>query len=177
LPSRQVSSALAVIRCELREWAPALNHQGRPAAWAVLEARLSGKLLSRGLADEHGRVALFLPYPEPVTHTLGSPPTGSPPPTNAPQFRDQEWALEISAFYERLRPATVGEHTAPPDLNNILTQPPATLWADTERTRPLTEAHLQFGRELVLRSRDFTTGPIEGTPQSVLFITPAGSPP
>ena len=177
-PSRHAPPSSAVIRAELREWLPQGNHEGgQPAAYAVLEARSAGRLLARGFADEQGRVGLIFPYPEPVTHTLGSPPASSPPPASAPQLRDQEWTIELSASYDRLRPAPILDRPGLADLNDILTQRPASLWADGERTRPLTEANLQFGRELVLRSRDFTAGAVEGTPRSVLFITPAGSPP
>ena len=175
--SRQAPPSMAVARAELREWRPGANHEGNPAAWAVLEARSSGRLLARGFADEQGRVALIFSYPEPVTHTLGSPPGGSPPPASAPQLRDQEWTIEVAARYARLSPAPAGDRPSFADLSDILTQPPARLWADSERGRPLSEANLQFGRELVLRSRDFTADPIEGAPKSVLFITPAGSPP
>jgi hypothetical protein len=176
-PSRQAPPSLAIVRAELREWQPGTNHEGRPAAWAVLEARSSGRLLARGFADEQGRVGLIFPYPEPVTHTLGSPPASSPPAAAAPQLRDQEWTIEVVASYGRLHPAPVGDRPSLADLSDILTQPSASLWADSERGRALTEANLQFGRELVLRSRDFTASPIEGAPKSVLFITPAGSPP
>ena len=172
-PARQAPTSMAVVRAELREWQPGSSHEGRPAAWAVLEARLSGRLLARGFADEQGRVALIFPYPEPVTHTLSSPPANSPPPETAPQLRDQEWAIEFTALYAPL----VADRGSFADLNDILTQRSASLWSDTERGRPLTEATLQFGRELVLRSRDFAADPIEGEPTSVLFITPAGSPP
>jgi hypothetical protein len=176
-PSRQAPTSMAVVRAELREWRPGGNHEGNPAAWAVLEARLSGRLLARGFADEQGRVALIFPYPEPITHTLGSPPSGSPPQAGAPQLRDQEWTIEIAAFCEPLRPAPIGNRPSLADLSDILTQKPATLWADTERGRTLGEVTLHFGRDLVLRSRDFAADPIGGTPKSVLFITSAGSPP
>ena len=175
-PSRQAPTSMAVVRAELHEWRPGTSHEGNPAAWAVLEARLSGRLVARGFADELGRVAMIFPYPEPVTHTLGSPPSGSPQPAGAPQLRDQEWTIEFAAFCEPLRPAPIGNRPALADLDDILTQRSATLWADTERSRLLGEATLHFGRELVLRSRDFGAGAI-GAPKSVLFITPAGSPP
>jgi hypothetical protein len=64
-----------------------------------------------------------------------------------------------------------------PDLKFTLAQPPATLWADAARTEPLLEVLLQYGRERVLKSKPIATSPPSSLRQSVLFITPAVSPP
>jgi hypothetical protein len=63
-----------------------------------------------------------------------------------------------------------------PDLRAMLSQPEATLWADSELTMPLDTVSLRYGRELIVKSRP----PLSMSPptrQSVLFITPAVSPP
>lgn len=171
--SRATPAAMAVLRAELREWKTDGNHQGEPARWAVVEARMAGRLLSRGVADENGLVALIFPYPAPVTHPLGSPPAISPPGAEGPALRDQQWTIELSASFDRIRPqAPFPGAPALPDIADVLTQSPATLWVDSERQEALTETTLSFGRELVLRS---TTG-INAT-GSVVFISAAGSPP
>jgi hypothetical protein len=66
-----------------------------------------------------------------------------------------------------------------PDLRATLDQlnaPPATLWADFATLEELAGVTLKYGQELILKSQDsITVSP--PVPQSVLFITPAGSPP
>jgi len=67
-----------------------------------------------------------------------------------------------------------------PDLRFTLSQPAATLWADAEQTEILQETNLRFGRELILKSRPPSSSPpspLSQTRDSVLFITPAVSPP
>ena len=179
-PSRSVPAAMAVIRAELRDPWAGPDHQGGPAAWAVIEAHIPGQPTVRGIANDKGRIALIFPYPDPGSEAFASPPD-SPllsPPAGSSSLRHQVWNIALQAAYKPMHPVPVGRATPPiPDLRDILMQPPATLWADTKRTKPLTEARLTFGQELILRSTDFTTEPIGGTPMSVLLITPAGSPP
>lgn len=171
--SRATPAAMAVLRAEIREWKTDGNHQGEPARWTMVEARMAGRLLSRGVADENGLVALIFRYPAPVTHPLGSPPAISPPGAEGPALRDQQWTIELSASFDRIRPqGPFPGAPALPDIGDVLTQSPATLWVDSERQEALTEATLSFGRELVLRS---TTG--INTTGSVVFISAAGSPP
>ena len=180
--SRSVPAAMAVLRAELREWSAGGNHEGEPARWAVLEARSEGRLIARGVADDKGSVALLFAYPAPVTHPLGSPPAISPPGAEGPALRDQQWPIELSASFDRLNPSPpflnwpyppYPRWPALPDLADVLTQSPATLWSDSERTEVLTEAVLSFGRELIVGSIDRTTD----RARSVLFISAAGSPP
>jgi hypothetical protein len=69
-----------------------------------------------------------------------------------------------------------------PDLRETLMQPQAVMWADRAQTEPLTETLLNYGRETILRSLDQNNAfqqspPSSSTRGSVLFITPAGSPP
>ncbi|HEY3079920.1 MAG TPA: hypothetical protein VGM69_08435 [Chloroflexota bacterium] len=162
---RPVPPGLAALRAEL--WDPLAE---RPAAWAVLETRVEGLPVARGLADERGRLVVIVPYPEPLSTGLGSPPgpDGLHSPPASRRLTEQSWPVTLRARYAA-RPGASGV----PDLCDLLAQPPAPLWADTARTEQLVEARLLFGQELVLRTRD-TAG---GGPLSALWITPAGSPP
>jgi hypothetical protein len=172
--SRSVPAAMAVLRAELREWKSSGDHEGEPARWAVLEARIGGQRIERGIADEKGLVALMFAYPPPVTHPLGSPPAISPPGAEGPSLRDQQWTIELSASFDRLSPAPPFPGApALPELVEVLDQAPATLWADTERNEVVTEANLSFGQELIVRSVDRA----RDKARSILFISAAGSPP
>jgi hypothetical protein len=162
-PTRPVAPGMAVIRMEL--WDALAD---RPAAWALVEASIDAPPLTvAGLADERGSLALIFPYPEPPPLTHGSP-LGSPPAGASPSFIEQSWPIHLEAAYVSGRSAA-----ALPDLRAALRQTPADLWADAERTQPLTEVTLRYGRELVVRTHDAT----HGKALSKLFITPAGSPP
>jgi hypothetical protein len=157
-PARTVPAGLAVARAELRE---AVSR--RPAAWAMLEVRTPDGRGFRGLADDEGRVAVIFPYPEPIGFMVGSPSVRVGPP-----LTEQSWTISVRARYSAL---SSGEIL--PDLCEVERQSPATLWVDTALTRECTAATLQFGRELILRSEDATTG----TSTSELLISLAGSPP
>jgi hypothetical protein len=160
---------MAVMRAELHEWQPGAEAVGDPAAWAVIEARINRRPWARGIADDHGRIVLIFPYPEPLTNSLVSPPGAI-----RTAVQEQEWRIELVAAYSRLSPVRSVPGAQPiPELSDVLTQRPALLWADSQRGRLFDEVTLKFGRELVVRSID----PIEGVPTSVVFITPAGSPP
>jgi hypothetical protein len=173
--SRKVPAAVAVIRAELREWKAEGDHLGEAAAWAVIEASLDGREVARGYADERGRIALIFPYPDPVTDAMDSPPYSSlSPPGAAPALlKGQQWAIELTARYARLRPEPPMRNIQPvPDLTEVFSQPPAILYANSQLDRLLDLETLHFGQELILRSRNS-----EGESLPVLFITPAGSPP
>jgi len=183
-PTRSVASGMAAIRADL--WDTSLD---APAAWAVIEASSAGKFLGRGIADDAGRIALIFSYPTPLAFTPASPPgspLGSPPGATSPPLTEQVWPLELRAFYTPDRPvgsppdfiAEAGPSL--PDLRFTLSQPAATLWADAELTEALPETNLRFGRELILKSRPSPSSPpspLSQTRESVLFITPAVSPP
>lgn len=179
-PVRSVPSGMAVLRADL--WDTAIDG---PAAWAMIEVFTGGKLIGSGIADEAGRIAVIFPYPAPLTFAPASPPgspPGSPPVATSPPLTDQVWSLEIRALYTPDRPLVsppVFFDTAQdlPDLKFTLSQPPATLWADAEQTEILEETNLRFGRELILKSRPSSGSPPAATRDSVLFITPAVSPP
>lgn len=172
--SRSVPAAMAVLRADLREWKTGGDHEGEPARWALVEARMAGRLVARGIADDRGSVALLFAYPAPVTHPLGSPPVISPPGAEGPALRDQQWTIELSASFDKLSPEPPAPGSpALPELTEVLAQSPATLWADTERSEILTETVLGFGRELIVRSVDR----LSNRSRSVLLISAAGSPP
>ncbi len=182
--TRNVVSGMAAIRADL--WDTSLD---APAAWAVIEAFTAGKFLGRGVADEAGRIALIFSFPAPLTFAPASPPgspLGSPPVATSPPLTEQVWTLELRAFYTPDRPVASPpnfiEEAGPPlpDLRFTLSQPAATLWADAELTEILQQTDLRFGRELILKSRPSPSSPpspLSQTRDSVLFITPAVSPP
>ncbi len=164
--SRQAPAGMAVIRADL--WDPNLaDGKGGPAAWAVLEAVVAGPapLRVRGLADARGRVALIFPYPEPTGAPL-SPIAGSPLGATGPALLDQAWEVELQAAYQPSDPPP-----DIPDLCDALTQPAADLWDDLGQ-HPLTQQTLNYGQELVVRSKDDT----DRTRPAVLVVTAAGSP-
>jgi hypothetical protein len=140
------------------------------------------------VADEGGKVALIFPYPAPQRFAFGSPPggpVGSPPAAIGPALSEQVWTLTLRVFYSptTTRAAPLDEYDAPPVLpflQDILRQPEATLWDDLGAGQVLSNVSLRFGRDLVLKSRDsvvLSPPPTLSARQSVLFITPAGSPP
>jgi hypothetical protein len=138
--SRPVPEGMGVLRTELWD-----VDAGRPAAWALVEAKAGEQRTVAGMADADGRVMLPLPYPKPVV-TLGSP-FGSPLGGGGP-LTQQSWPVTFTVRYRRRTPVP-----PIPDLIETLTQPPATAWQETSRTTPWTSAALRFGRELVLASR------------------------
>jgi len=155
-PTRSVPGGMAVLRADL--WDAQAN---APAAWALLEAQIEGQAPVQGFADVMGRVALIFPYPKPITFVPGSP--GVPPQAANTALTEQEWSVQLQAFYARLSPVP-----SIPDLCATLAQPPADLWADVAQTGILAGVTLRFGQELVVQSKDAP---------SVLLITPAVSPP
>jgi hypothetical protein len=179
-PARTAPGGMAVLRAEL--WDTSING---PAAWAVMEVYEGDKLIGQGVSDEEGRVALIFSYPPPITFGASSPPgspLGSPPVVSGPPLTEQVWALGLRVLYTPERPVSsplnsIEPEQSLPDLGFTLSQPEATLWADAELSEVLQEAHLRFGRELILKSRPSPSSPVSSPRDSVLFITPAVSPP
>lgn len=179
-PMRTVPSGMAVVRADL--WDTSTNG---PAGWAVIEVLTAGKFLGRGIADDAGRIAVIFPYPTPLRFAPASPPASppvSPPVATSPPLTEQVWPLELRALYTPARPVLsppdfFDAGTVLPDLRFTLSQPAATLWADAEQTEILEETNLRFGRELILKSTTSPASPLSTTRDSVLFITPAVSPP
>jgi hypothetical protein len=146
--ARPVPAGCAVVRADLWD-----AHAGAPAAWAVLEVRAPGLAPARGLADARGGVAVVFPYPEP------SGLDGSPPSLERRALSAQSWPVRLRVFA-----APQADPVPPrPDLCTVLTQPEATLLAGASPATPLTDATLDYGRELVLRT----------SAESVLVVTPA----
>lgn len=177
-PARSVPSGMAAVRADLWD---ATNDA--PASWAVIEASLDDRVIARGIADEQGRIALMFPYPAPRPFSMISPPAsplGSPPGPSSLPLTEQVWPIRLRALYTAARPALSPPapfETSPPlpELRFTLAQPEASIWSDADLTEPLLEASLRYGHELVLQSQ--ATSPPSQARQSVLFITPAVSPP
>ncbi len=132
----------------------------KPAAWAVLEARLEGQPPVRGLANEQGRIALIFPYPEPAPALVTSPP-GSPPGGARRPLSEQTWLIQLQAFYTPRTP------TLPiPHLEDVLNQAPATLLDSLSPLVALSDVSLAFGKELIVKSQS----------RSTLLLIPTGSP-
>jgi hypothetical protein len=178
-PVRSVPAGMAVVRADL--WDAASD---TAASWAVMEATLSDRVIARGIADEQGRIALIFPYPAPRPFSISSPPAsplGSPPTATSAPLTEQVWPIGLRAFYTPERPLLSPPNPLPtnrelPELRFTLSQPEATIWADAAISEPLLEASLRYGHELVLQSQAATSPPSQAR-QSVLFITPAVSPP
>ncbi|MDX6269639.1 MAG: hypothetical protein QOD28_862 [Acidobacteriota bacterium] len=172
-PARGIQSGMAVIRADL--WNAQAN---APAAWAIVEARLDGQLHARGLSDRRGSIALIFPYPKPTDSPLASP-VASPPVNKNVPLLEQTWELTLTAGYAPTDDAAAAKPASLPDLRAALDQlnaPPAKLWTDFGGAIELMSVTLRYGQELILKSQDsITVSP--PAPQSVLFITPAGSPP
>jgi hypothetical protein len=133
-----------------------------PAAWALIAAQIPGAGVMTGLTDARGVVSLTLPYPEPR-----STPFASPLGPGSLRLSDQTWPVTITVFYSQ---RSTGDNL--PDLEWILQQGPATAWMDTTRSAPAGSFIAQFGKELILRSFDATSG----RQLPVLLVTPASSP-
>ncbi len=141
-PTRPLPEACVVLRAELREAA-----SGRPAAWALVTARIGGRLAGRGLADAAGRLLLAFPFPEPVR-----PPLTSPPPAVA----EPAWQVDLQAFYRPADP--VPEF---PDLAAALAQVdhPCRLLETLSPPSELPAQAVAYHRETVVRSLGANGGP------------------
>jgi hypothetical protein len=191
---RAAPAGMAVLRAELYESPSEVTNevpQTTPAAWAMLEARRGGRLLGRGIADERGRVALIFAYPAP--EDSGRPSSGSPARefTASLPFRQQEWTIELQAYYE---PQVISSPPVPfspqpsnfssddkasvPILGDILKQSPADLFLDEGQTEPLRDVTLTYGPKVFV---PLSSPPVGSPPNpkalSILFVSPAGSPP
>ena len=188
---RAAPAGMAVLRAELYE-APTQEINDvritKPAAWAMLEVRSGGRLLSRGIADERGRLALIFAYPAPhdSISSFGSSPAG--PFTAGLPFLKQEWTIQLQAYYE---PTTLSSPPAPfsppqplgslskgepsiPNLRDILGQSPVSLFLDEAQTEPLMEVTLMYGPKVfVPQSIAPLSSPLNPMPLSILFVSPA----
>jgi hypothetical protein len=152
-PGYPIAAPLGAIRAELRE-----AGSGRPAGWALLQARIGGIVRGLGLADQLGRVLVPLSYPPPSPRVLTSP----------PQPAASHWSVELTAFYRQ--PAAGGAAPDVADLAGVLAQlaTPRRLLADTASPpNTLAPVDLEEGVPLVVRS----LGPM--TPSPYLFLDAA----
>jgi hypothetical protein len=152
--TRKASGGMSVIRAELHESIE------KAASFAVLETRLNGNRVARGIADKDGKIALFFP-------SL-SPPESA---TRVP-LAEQQWLLDLTIRYKPSPPVSGSDEEKFPDLE-LLAQATGKLWANEERTEKFEQATLRFGKELILRSRAKTVPGAEPTDSSFLFVNPA----
>lgn len=159
--SRPVPAGSAVLRAHLID-----KDTKKPAEYAVLEVRESGRLLGRGISDEDGEVAVLFAYPEPESAPSASPPASPPAAARAKLLTEQEWSVDIVARYARnLKRYTFGSRERPlADLCDVLQQPVTTIRTPESAPVPITRAQLHYGQPLVLGKAADSTD---------LFITPA----
>lgn len=166
-PSRQPPGGCAVLRAQLFELGGRDNRE-HAAAWAVAEIStqvLNREVTARGAADDQGRLTIIFPYPEPVSVSTGSPPSGSPQ-----LLSEQSWPLTFRAWH-----TFAGETPDFLDLDTVRdfeVQPPTEVWDGDSPLEPFTSADLIFGRELVVPVRL----PGDSRPRQ-LFLSKAASPP
>jgi hypothetical protein len=158
-PTRSVPGGIAVVRAQIAEFGT-----NRPAAGALLEIEASSASMpatrALGLADNEGRVVVIFPYPE-----LAPPPSQRlSPPGGGQSLSSREWSLNVRVFW-----GSVSEGEELPDLCALLSdQPEREPLGTISHLGRLPVQTLRYGRELILRSEETL---------SVLFISPAASPP
>lgn len=151
-PSRPLAGALALVRAELRE-----HPSQAPAAWALLEVWIGGRVRGLGLADRDGRVAVQFPYPPSPRAAVTSP---------ASPRNDFRWDLELRAHHGPRSP-----EDAPPevpmlaDLLARLADAPRPLLDTLSPALPLGPLTLEHGKPVVARTRLGS-----GEPSPYLFI-------
>ena len=143
-PGRTSPTAMGVVRAALVRAA-----DRQPAAYATLRVTADTGETARGICDERGQVAVFLPYPK-VARAPGSGPFGA-----RQALTQMQWELAVSASLPD-HPLPMPPRGEPPDLCSLLDQAPALL--RTQRTgepaRALSSLTLAYGRELVLPVTD-----------------------
>ncbi|MFD8778392.1 hypothetical protein [Streptomyces sp. NPDC059916] len=147
-PERSLPAGRAVIRADLRLVRPGTGTPtGEPAAWSVVVAGPVGSPPGVGVADEQGRVAVIMPWPEPTVPSAVGGATSRP-------LSGESWDIEVRVFFADLNPypefagdaAPGARPSKPPDLCDLLTQSPVT------PLLPPDGAVLRFGKQLVLAS-------------------------
>ncbi|EJL30123.1 hypothetical protein PMI01_03240 [Caulobacter sp. AP07] len=157
-PARRVAPPIVEIHAELADLTT-----GRPAAWALVAARIDGVTRGLGLADATGRTALFFPWPARPRPTLF---------TSPPAMADFRWDLTLDAYYQPVvddSPPSADGPPEPPDLADILAQldrPVTPLASTLSPIEPLGVQPLTYGRPLTLRTLETAEGP-----SSSLFLT------
>jgi hypothetical protein len=140
--TRSVPPPLAELRAELRR----ASDPGTPVPWALLELWLGPLRLAQGLADAEGRVLLPFPLPRPREPGL----------RDSPGTLDERWSWDVTllAFWSPTVPASPPDDEPPtlPDLDTLLTQPPAALLQQPSPPLPLAPLRLHAGVPLLARS-------------------------
>ena len=165
-PSREVPKTAAAVRAEL--W----DAGGGPAAWALVEVSVDGGVPARGLADEEGRVAVFLPFPAPLGF-VDDPEASQSVPLSGPPLLDQQWPCTVRAFWapppasppqpSGLDPLRQLGALDVPDLCALFAQPAARLFPLPATPVAQIASSIRFGRDLVLRTA--------GDPRGRLLLT------
>jgi len=162
-PTRSVPGKAATVRADLYD-----RSLRGPAAWAVVEARLDGRTIARGMSDRGGRLVLLFAYPEPQA-SWASPPMAVTSPASAPMvpLSEQRWPIEIVVRYDRTT-----EVRKVPDLCDALAQAPARVVADAASSSlDFSGTTLRYGEAAVLRTAN-TLGEERGR----LLVVTGGSP-
>jgi len=149
-----LANGLATVRARLLD-----ANTGLPGAWALLDLSRGGQTWT-GLADESGSVVVLLPYPEPVHFGVSSISGGTPVPLNK-----QRWTFSVAVRYHRWPDLRSIPRT--PRLSDLNLLPLGRLWNEPSATTPFGLATLEYGNELILRSRDTSEHET-----SVLLLTP-----
>ena len=160
-PHRSIPASTAVVRACLRR-----HSDLEPAAPAVLTVECAG-IVTVGVADEHGNVAVPFAYPSFDGSALPSPPAGA----HGTPTTDQQWPVEIGVRWEpdQLDVATPAGIDVP-RVHAVFCQRSGTVFADdVGPDAPSLASTLEYGVPLVLQ----TTGPTDPTRASYLLIEPA----
>jgi hypothetical protein len=149
-PSRPPPEPLAVVYAQMQE-----QGSGREFAWGLLGITIDGVSRGIGLADEHGRVAVFFPYPEPPRISLSSPILA---------HNDFTWEVGLAAFGAPDSPA------APPspfaDLAHVFESLAAARDVVESLVSPPPPLRLTYRQPLVAR-----TAGTAGADASFLFVS------
>lgn len=138
-PARSVSGGMAVVRAQVWD----LN-RNTPAAFAMLEVQV-GDQVAAGVADEQGRVLVVMPYPAPPPFSMSSPLSSS-----RRALSDQTWQAQLRAYYAP--PSPLASPSDLPDLSEVLNQSQVDLLASLSPATILTQAQLEFGKTLILKT-------------------------
>lgn len=162
-PARLIPSGTAVIRASI-------TMDGKPAAWAVVEAYSQNtgtnpddtSLVARGIANQRGQLALVFHYPKFMSMEAGK---------DSLPLTAQKWVISLKVFFspnrsdtefpylempylEMLDPETLNRNI--PDLGEIAVQAEADLVTPLElpeKDVPAGKAYLKYGSELVFKTK------------------------
>jgi len=143
-----------------------------PCAWAVLQVMQGANMLGQGIADKTGAVVAFFNHPALSKFSSDT----KPDPAKNVALNNQVWSVDLKVLYDPKLYAKKKPIPSIPNLCSVLAQPAANVWSDW--TLALPRQTLQFGRELVARSRDpkpHVDDPAKHDPLSVLHVTKAGA--